>query len=70
MWSDSTRLKNEVFLDDTHTHITCVVEIEGFSQFKFICGLIQYILYREVGGWSRAPKNCTGRDWGMGSSTI
>ena len=25
---------------------------------------------REVGGWGRHPKKCTGRDWGMGSSTI
>jgi len=27
-------------------------------------------LYGEVGGWGRDPKKCTGRDWGMGSSTI
>ena len=26
--------------------------------------------YWEVGGWGRDPKKCTGRDWGMGSSTI
>ena len=25
---------------------------------------------REVGGWGRDPNKCTGRDWGMGSSTI
>ena len=25
---------------------------------------------REVGGWGQDPKKCTGRDWGMGSSTI
>ena len=25
---------------------------------------------REVGGWVRDPKKCTGRNWGMGSSTI
>ena len=24
----------------------------------------------EVGGWGRDPKKCTGRHWGMGSSTI
>ena len=24
----------------------------------------------EVGGWGRDPKKCTGRDWGMVSSTI
>jgi len=29
----------------------------------------QYI-HREVGGWGRDPKKCTGRNWGMGSSTI
>ena len=27
-------------------------------------------LCREVGGWGRDPKKCTGRGWGMGSSTI
>jgi len=25
---------------------------------------------REVGSWGRDPQKCTGRDWGMGSSTI
>ena len=25
---------------------------------------------REVGGWGRDPQKCSGRDWGMGSSTI
>jgi len=24
----------------------------------------------EVGGWGRDPNKCTGRNWGMGSSTI
>ena len=28
------------------------------------------IMSWEVGGWGRDPKKCTGRDWGMGSSTI
>jgi len=28
------------------------------------------MLYGEVGGWGRDPKKCTGRNWGMGSSTI
>jgi len=28
------------------------------------------VLFREVGGWGRDPKKCTGRDRGMGSSTI
>ena len=29
-----------------------------------------YDIFGEVGGWGRDPKKCTGRDWGMGSSTI
>ena len=29
-----------------------------------------YTKVGEVGGWGRDPKKCTGRDWGMGSSTI
>ena len=28
------------------------------------------VFTREVGGWGRDPKKCTGRGWGMGSSTI
>jgi len=31
---------------------------------------VWYHSEREVGGWGRDPKKCTGRDWGMGSSTI
>ena len=30
----------------------------------------RHTLQREVGGWGRDPKKCTGRDRGMGSSTI
>jgi len=30
----------------------------------------EYSTWGEVGGWGRDPKKCTGRDWGMGSSTI
>ena len=29
-----------------------------------------FAIHGEVGGWGRDPKKCTGRDWGMGSSTI
>jgi len=37
----------------------------------FVCeGVRRCALYGEVGGWGRDPKICTGRDWGMGSSTI
>ena len=28
------------------------------------------VVLREVGGWGRDPKKCTGSIWGMGSSTI
>jgi len=33
--------------------------------FEILC-----VVEREVGGWGRDPKKRTGRDWGMGSSTI
>jgi len=29
-----------------------------------------YTCLREGGGWGRDQKKCTGRGWGMGSSTI
>ena len=35
-----------------------------------IYSITQCHLFWEVGGWGRDPKKCTGRDWGMGSSTI
>jgi len=31
---------------------------------------VHHMSMGEVGGWGRDPKKCTGRDWGMGSSTI
>jgi len=34
------------------------------------CVMSHTYMRREVGGWGRDPKKCTGRDWGMGSSTI
>ena len=34
------------------------------------CETIGSAFRGEVGGWGRDPKKCTGRDWGMGSSTI
>jgi len=40
----------------------------------YVCACVTSISsahpWREVGGWGRDPKKCTGRDWGMGSSTI
>ena len=46
-----------------HSHMT---------QSHTLCVLSYANAYRpgEVGGWGRDPKKCTGRDWGMGSSTI
>ena len=35
-----------------------------------LCEGVHGYCIREVGGWGRDPKKCTGRDWGMGSSTI
>ena len=35
-----------------------------------IVAILAFACGREVGGWGRDPKKCTGRDWGMGSSTI
>jgi len=39
------------------------------KEMTFACNVVDYA-HREVGGWGRDPKKCTGRDWGMGSSTI
>jgi len=42
-------------------------ETQNFdSTLNCVCTDVQ----REVGGWGRDPQKCTGRDWGMGSSTI
>ena len=55
--------------------ITCVVRRWWWvvwRQFFFISCSSCPVGYQswEVGGWGRDPKKCTGRDWGMGSSTI
>ena len=42
-----------------HTRTHC------WTTIIYFCGAC-----REVGGWGRDPKKCTGRDWGMGSSNI
>jgi len=58
--------KLEVYSDFRASHLVC--------RDSFRCGVMarQALLrqLREVGGWGRDPKKCTGRDWGMGSSTI
>jgi len=64
-------------------YVHCViVSVQYRCQYRyFSCIRIQHkpihimynlcvIIQREVGGWGRDPKKCTGRDWGMGSSTI
>jgi len=42
----------------------------GFQYLSSADARLTRTLLREVGGWGRDPKKCTGRDWGMGSSTI
>ena len=60
---------------DTQRTMMCGVLQRVCGVLQSVCGvrgcLIMYTsYYREVGGWGRDPKKCTGRDWGMGSSTI
>ena len=53
---------------NTHTHTHSYICI-----YIYICiHVYTYICYPigEVGGWGRDPEKCTGRGWGMGSSTI
>ena len=40
------------------------------STTQVVLVMFRFLYSREVGGWGRDPKKCTGRDWGMGSSTI
>jgi len=55
-----------------------VIQSNGFTLYKKMSTRCQVLdifsstreYKREVGGWGRDPKKCTGRDWGMGSSTI
>ena len=59
-----------------HTYTTCVVYVVHIQHIKTnttscrIHTTESCHSYREVGGWGRDPQKCTGRDWGMGSSTI
>ena len=46
------------------------VEKEYSIKKYFIIYELATYIKGEVGGWGRDPKKCTGRDWGMGSSTI
>jgi len=70
----------------SRTHFTCygAAQIRKFSNFlplllpiifhihphAYIIFLPTHHALGEVGGWGRDPKKCTGRGWGMGSSTI
>ena len=48
----------------------CVGAISGyFEQIFWVEKYTQCSKQGEAGGWGRDPKKCTGRDWGMGSST-
>jgi len=60
-------------------HLTLVIWHSKFSlqhtathcNTRFSLGRERILLSRrEVGGWGRDPKKCTGSIWGMGSSTI
>ena len=64
---------------DTHTNTdrqeeeedTCAhayLQAYGHTTYLLLQNLHAYI--REVGGWGRDPKKCTGEGWGVGSSTI
>ena len=46
------------------------ISISRHDPFWRVTCSIADTLEGEVGGWGRDPKKCTGRDWGMGSSTI
>ena len=53
---------------------TACAAIKIYSHvLQLCCSCVAAVLHTscgEVGGWGRDPKKCTGRDWGMGSSTI
>ena len=53
---------------DVGTHL--LSEPNPFRKPTFLLYIILGVRLGEVGGWGRDPKICTGRDWGMGSSTI
>jgi len=69
-----------------HQHISCVRRVVMFEPRQYVTSTCQVgtssripsrihsclfiSSWGEVGGWGRDPKKCTGRDWGMGSSTI
>jgi len=44
--------------------------IQSCTTHKWVTSHIMNAYVREVGGWGRDPKICTGRHWGMGPSTI
>ena len=49
----------------------CVLSRNLCDSKDQICTWIQgWNIWWEMGGWGRDPKKCTGRGWGMGSSTI
>jgi len=53
----------------THMHESCLAYERVTSHIWNLCAHAIHVRW-EVGGWGRDPKKCTGRDWGMGSSTI
>ena len=55
-------------------HISVKRDVQALSFERAFENVSEIVLKsqqeREVGGWGRDPKKCTGRDWGMVSSTI
>ena len=60
-WRDERHVSTHMFI---HIHVCSCI---------YLCTELSHAsshMTREVGGWGRDPKKYTGRDWGMGSSTI
>ena len=71
IWMDTPTHKHTHAQTHRHPNIiikACISEIsKNPKNYKKHSGVQQQ---REVEGWGGDPKKCTGRDWGMGSSTI
>ena len=73
----SVIMKPKPFLEAYVYIQICMRVLQPTSHYRVFTSICEYdaeILSKglrgEVGGWGRDPKKCTGRDWGMGSSTI
>ena len=64
--SERERERERVNARGRESHFVCCLGLRG----HMLVSLDVSMSLGEVGGWGRDPKKCTGRDWGMGSSTI